>query len=40
MDNVVLGRRTNYLIVKDDVGKAKPATRKLPGKDFAFGRPD
>ena len=38
--NVILGKRTNYLIVKDDVGKAKPTTRKLPSQDFAFGKPD
>ena len=39
-NNVVLGKKTNYLIVKDDVGKPKPPTRKLPGSDFAFGKPD
>jgi len=35
-----LGSCKNYLIIKDDVGKGKPATRDLPGDGFAFGRPD
>ena len=39
-NNVILGKKTNYLIVKDDVGKPKPSTRKLPGSNFAFGKPD
>ena len=37
---MVLGSKTNYLIVKDDVGKPKPTTRKLPKEDFVFGKPD
>ena len=37
---MVLGKKTNYLIVKDDVGKPKPSTRKLPKDGFAFGKPD
>lgn len=28
----------NYLLVKDDIGKAKPPVRKLPGADFAYGK--
>ena len=28
----------NVLLVKDDVGKAKPFTQDLPGEDFAFGK--
>jgi len=28
---MLLGKRTNVLLVKDDVGKAKPSTRNLPG---------
>ena len=36
--NMVLGKRTNVLLVKDDVGKAKPATRNLPKDDFVFGK--
>ena len=35
---VLLGKRTNCLLVKDDVGKSKPTTRKLPGDGFAFGK--
>ena len=34
----MLGKRTNCLLVKDDVGKAKPTTRSLPKDDFAFGK--
>ena len=34
-----LGKRTNVLLVKDDVGKAKPSTRNIPKGDFAFGKP-
>ena len=37
-DQVLLGSKKNCLIVKDDVGRAKPATRRLPSKDFAFGK--
>ena len=36
--NMILGRRTNVILVKDDVGRAKPATRNLPASDFAFGK--
>ena len=36
----MLGKRTNVLILKDDVGRAKPTTKKLPGKEFAFGNPN
>ena len=36
---VLLGKRTNCLLVKDDVGKSKPSTRKLPQDGFAFGAP-
>lgn len=32
--------KSNQLLVKDDVGKAKPATRDLPPDGFTFGRPD
>ena len=27
---VILGNKKNYLVLKDDVGKAKPTTRDLP----------
>ena len=30
----------NQLLVKDDVGKSKPATRDLPPEGFTFGKPD
>ena len=30
----------NQLLVADDVGKAKPSTRKLPGDQFTFGKAD
>ena len=35
----MLGKRTNALLVRDDVGKAKPSTRTLPNENFAFGKP-
>ena len=38
--NVKLGKSSNYLILKDDVGRSKPTTRALPPWDFAYGRPD
>ena len=28
------------LLVKDDVGRAKPFTRKLPGETFTYGKPE
>ena len=34
----MLGSKTNYMVLKDDVGKPKPNTRRLPSKDFAFGK--
>jgi len=34
----MLGKRTNVLLVKDDVGKAKPCTKNLPSSEFAFGK--
>jgi hypothetical protein len=40
MDQVTLGSKRNYLLVKDDVGKSKPTTRKLPSEQFSYGRPD
>jgi hypothetical protein len=36
----ILKNSKNYLLVKDDVGKAKPATRDLPPEGFCYGRPD
>ena len=35
--NMLLGKRSNMLLVRDDVGKSKPTTRKLPGDSYAFG---
>ena len=28
------------MLVKDDVGKAKPTTRELPPSAFSYGKPD
>jgi len=28
------------LLVKDDVGRAKPSTRRLPHEQFTFGKPE
>ena len=40
MDKVLTGKGKNYLLVKDDVGKSKPATRHLPPEGFTYGKPD
>ena len=32
--------KNNVLLVKDDVGKPKPATVKLPKDGHTFGKPD
>ena len=37
---VLLGKKSNYLLLKDDVGKAKPTTRDLPKNEFSYGKPD
>ena len=37
---ILLGKKTNVLLVKDDVGRAKPTTRNLPSDHFVFGKPD
>lgn len=34
-----MGRPTNPLLVRDDVGKAKPSCYDLPGSHFPYGRP-
>lgn len=34
----VLGSARNVMLVKDDVGRAKPFTHNLPSSEFAFGR--
>lgn len=33
-----LQQSSNVLLVKDDVGRAKPTTRLLPGPDFTYGK--
>ncbi len=38
MEKVINPR--NALLVRDDVGKAKPATRDMPPEGFTFGKPD
>ena len=30
--------KTNVLLLKDDVGRPKPNTRKLPSDNFYFGK--
>lgn len=37
-ESMVLGSTTNCLLVKDDVGKSKPATHSIPGAGFAYGK--
>jgi len=37
---ILLGKATNPLLVKDDIGKAKPPTRRLPKADFSYGKPE
>ena len=32
--------RYNVLLVKDDVGRPKPNTRKLPPNCFTYGKPE
>ena len=32
--------RYNVLLVKDDVGKSKPNTRRLPDQEFSYGKPE
>jgi hypothetical protein len=39
-EQVILGKKTNVLLVRDDVGHAKPTTRTLPETDFSFGKPE
>lgn len=40
MEKITTGKGKNALLVKDDVGRAKPATRDLPGDGFTYGKPD
>jgi len=39
-EQVLLGKKTNVLLVKDDVGRSKPNTRDLPSDQFAYGKHD
>ena len=39
-EQVLLGKKTNVLLIKDTVGKAKPTTRDLPHGSFSFGKHD
>lgn len=38
MDKLI--QKKNVLLVKDDVGKAKPVTFKIPQHITTFGKPD
>jgi hypothetical protein len=38
MDKLI--QKRNVLLVKDDVGKAKPCVHKLPATGHIFGKPD
>ena len=40
MSAAYMSRTRNPLLVKDDVGRAKPSCYKLPPEDFSYGRPD
>jgi hypothetical protein len=33
-------RKNNILLVKDDIGKAKPTTRRMPPSTFVYGKPE
>ena len=35
----MLRQSSNYLLKKDDIGKAKPTTRDLPHPEFSYGMP-
>ena len=38
MDRMV--NKANVLLVKDDVGKSKPCTVRLPPQGFVYGKPE
>jgi hypothetical protein len=40
MSERLRGRSHNAILVRDDVGKAKPTCYNLPSEEFAYGRPD
>ena len=33
-------KNSNILLQKDDVGKPKPNTRRLPNSDWTYGKPE
>jgi hypothetical protein len=39
-EQVLLGKKTNVLLSRDEIGKAKPTTRNLPSESFVFGKAD
>ena len=39
-EKVLLGSKKNFLLMRDDVGKAKPSVRQLPPEGFSYGKPD
>lgn len=40
MEKVLKTKGHNPLLVRDDVGIAKPSTRTLPHEQHAYGKPD
>ena len=34
-----MNKQTNYLLLKDGIGKPRPFTRDLPGDRFTYGKP-
>ena len=38
MEKVI--HKSNILLLKDDVGKSKPSTFRLPPQGFVYGKPD
>jgi hypothetical protein len=39
-EQVLLGKKTNVLLARDEMGRAKPSTRDLPDDSFVFGKAD
>ena len=40
MEKMLKTRGTNYLLVKSELGKGRPATISLPGEEFTYGYPN
>lgn len=40
MEKMLKTRGSNYLLVKGDLGRGRPATIPLPGDDFVYGNPN